>query len=435
VHLVDDQAARYGEFDAMSIVGLIQQDWPEAPRRNIFYPPSLLRALGWPSEKERRSGADARFLDLMGSASRLVMVSTFTLDNETLVPRSLQLDEMARARLPTLAVEKRQREPLFPDDELAMESIRLERLSATARTWLQLRVGRTPASASEFHGYLGAQTGTWSVSALETYLGCPFKFYAQHVLRLSEDPDDEEMMDPRRQGQFVHAVFEAFFKEWQATGHGAITRENLDDARAMFTDVVERSLDGLADAEGGLERTRLLGSSAAAGLGEAVFRMEAERPARVVKRLLEYPLRGEFEISTSTGSRTLSLAGKADRLDLLADGTFRLIDYKLGWPPDRARALQLPIYGVCAEQHFKKGGQPRILGEAAYLAFKGPRRVVPLFSTPSARGEVLAQAQQRLADTVSAIERGEFPPTPDDVFRCETCSFDSVCRKDYVGDV
>jgi hypothetical protein len=75
------------------------------------------------------------------------------------------------------------------------------------------------------------------------------------------------------------------------------------------------------------------------------------------------------------------------------------------------------------------------LGEAAYLAFKGPRRVVPLFSTASAREDVLAQAQQRLADTLSAIERGEFPPTPDDVFRCESCSFDSVCRKDYVGDV
>ena len=29
----------------------------------------------------------------------------------------------------------------------------------------------------------------------------------------------------------------------------------------------------------------------------------------------------------------------------------------------------------------------------------------------------------------------EFPPSPDDVFRCDTCSFAAVCRKDYVGDV
>ena len=75
------------------------------------------------------------------------------------------------------------------------------------------------------------------------------------------------------------------------------------------------------------------------------------------------------------------------------------------------------------------------LGEAVYLAFKGPRRVVPLFASDTDRVRVLADAQQRLVETVDAIARGDFPPAPDDVWRCETCSFSSVCRKDYVGDV
>ena len=132
----------------------------------------------------------------------------------------------------------------------------------------------------------------------------------------------------------------------------------------------------------------------------------------------------------------VDLRGKADRIDLLADGTFRLIDYKLGWPPDKSRALQLPIYGLCAEQRLAGHlGRTWTLGEAVYLAFKGPKRVVPLFPNAAARDEVVARAQQRLSDTIDAIERGEFPPTPDDVFRCDTCSFASVCRKDYVGDV
>jgi RecB family exonuclease len=123
-------------------------------------------------------------------------------------------------------------------------------------------------------------------------------------------------------------------------------------------------------------------------------------------------------------------------MDLLADGTFRLIDYKLGWPPDRARALQLPIYAVCAEQRLAgHRGRSWQLSEAVYLAFKGPRRVVPLFTSDAGRAETLARAQQRLADAVDAIERGEFPPSPDDVFRCDACTFQSVCRKDYVGDL
>jgi RecB family exonuclease len=180
----------------------------------------------------------------------------------------------------------------------------------------------------------------------------------------------------------------------------------------------------------------LLGSPAAAGLGEAVFRMEAERPTAVVERLLEHRLEGTFAIATRDGVRNVTLRGKADRIDLLADGTFRLVDYKLGWPPDRRRALQLPIYGVCAEQRLMgRHGRTWTLGEAAYLAFKGPRRVVPLFQTADARTDVLVDAQQRLVDALDAIGRGEFPPTPDDVHRCETCAFASVCRKDYVGDV
>ena len=110
-----------------------------------------------------------------------------------------------------------------------------------------------------------------------------------------------------------------------------------------------------------------------------------------------------------------------------------MIDYKLGWPPDRSRALQLPLYALAAEQRLENfRGRSYVLGEAAYLAFKGPRRVVPLFTSPGQRAEVIGKAQERLAAALDAIGRGEFPPTPDDVYRGESCSFAAVCRKDYV---
>jgi RecB family exonuclease len=430
VHLLDDQAARYGDFVDMTIVGLVENEWPERPRRNIFYPPGLLKSLGWASEKDRRAADEARFLDLLASASTAIALSTFTLDDESIVSRSILLDEVPRAHLSSVV-------RLRPD-ATNETVVRLKPDATDERTeWARLRAQRTAPDAAIFHGAAGPGRATsWSVSALETYTTCPFKFFAQHVLKLEEEPDDEEVMDPRRQGQFVHHVFEKFFGEWQAAGHRAITSANLDQARALFTDVVDRALTALPEGEAGLERTRLLGSSAAAGLGEAVFRMEAERPVPVIERLLEHELRGSFTIATNTGSREVHLRGKADRVDLLDDGTFRLIDYKLGWPPDRTRALQLPVYSVCAEQRLAgRHGRQWKLGEAMYLAFKGPKRVVPLFASTANRDEVLDKAQQRLADTIDAIARGEFPPTPDDVYRCETCSFAAVCRKDYVGDV
>ena len=108
-------------------------------------------------------------------------------------------------------------------------SMRCSRIRANGRKCASR--ARRP-TAPMFHGQAGAvPVRAWSVSAIETYLQCPFRFFAQHVLRLEEDPDDDEVMDPRQQGQFMHQVFEAFFKEWQDRGYQAIVPDNLDQAR------------------------------------------------------------------------------------------------------------------------------------------------------------------------------------------------------------
>ena len=438
IHLLDDRAARYADLDHIAIVGLVEHEWPERPRRNIFYPQALLTALGWPSEQDRRSAAQARFLDLLASAARTVSVSTITLDDEALVEPSGLVDDIPLARLSTALPSGAGDRRVFTEEALSLDPVDVEALDPNEREWAALRHARTSGEAPAFHGFVATGRGpsSWSVSALETYLECPFKFFARDVLKLEEEPEDAEIMDPRAQGAFVHKVFEAFFKRWQASLHQAITMENIDAARAMFAEVVEERLRSLSDTEAALERTRLLGSAAAAGLGEAVLRMEAERPVPVVDRALEYWMDGEFSFASDAGPRTVFLKGKADRIDLLADGTFRLIDYKLGWPPDKSRSLQLPIYALCAEQRLDgRLGRRWTLGEAAYLAFKGPRRVVPLIGTRDDRDAVFARAQRRLLDTVDAIGRGEFPPRPDDVYRCDTCTYAAVCRKDYVGDV
>ena len=387
VHLVDEHAARYGDFDEIAMVGLIAGEWPERPRRNIFYSPSLLSALGWPSEKDWRAAAEARFIDLLRSSNQSVSVSTITLDDEALVEPSPLLEEVQSAGLPSIARDPSPHGRIFVDEALSLDPVALGALEPDPRHWAEFRLTRSAAAEPMFHGQAGAPpVRAWSVSAIETYLQCPFKFFAQHVLRLEEEPDDEEVMDPRQQGQFMHQVFEAFFKEWQDRGYQAIVPDNLDQAREVFEQVVERSLGALSETEAALERTRLLGSSAAVGLGEAVLRMEVERSVGVVARLLEHRLEGEFTFETPSGPRVIALRGKADRVDLLEDGTFRLIDYKLGWPPQRARALQLPIYSLCAEQRLSGHlGRTWTIGDAVYLAFKGPRRVVPLFTRDRSR--------------------------------------------------
>jgi len=436
IHLLDAHAARFGDFDDVTLVGLVEGEWPERPRRNIFYAPSVLGALGWPSERDRRSAMIAAFLDLVTSASRSVVLSTFTLDDEALVEPSSLIEDAAGLALSrvewTLTAGR-----MFADDALSLDPVDLERLDRGARAWAEMRMRRADRRDARFHGAAGPQpSAPVSVSAVESYLTCPFKYFAQHVLRLEEEREEEDVMDPKTQGRFVHAVFEAFFTAWQESGQRGITPDNLDEARTLFARIVDDKVRPLPEAEAALERTRLLGSPVAAGLGEVVFQMEAERPTPVLERLLEYRLKGDFEFAGADGARSVALKGIADRIDLLEDGTLRLVDYKLSSAPSKSRALQLPIYGLCAEQRLKSyKGRQWTLGEAAYIAFRGAKRVTPLFTARSDRGQVMADAQTRLIDAVDRIERGEFPPTPEDVFLCGFCSYGAVCRKDYVGDV
>ncbi len=51
---------------------------------------------------------------------------------------------------------------------------------------------------------------------------------------------------------------------------------------------------------------------------------------------------------------TVPLRAKIDRVDVLTDGTFRLIDYKTKYVPDVKTALQLPIYSACVRARLSR---------------------------------------------------------------------------------
>jgi RecB family exonuclease len=275
---------------------------------------------------------------------------------------------------------------------------------------------------------------SYKVSALDRFLECPFVYFSEQVLRLKEEPEDEEGLSPRTQGRVLHEVFEAFFRAWQDAGHGAITSATLDEARMVFASVVEARLGLMPEGDAAIERTRMMGSPVAPGLGEIVLGIEAERPGEVVERLLEFPLGGDAVFRAADGERRIALRATADRVDLLADGTFRVFDYKLSKPPDVKTAVQLPAYASAAKARLEgRLGRSWRPSEAAYVAFGKPPYFKPLAADPGKLDDVLAAGERRLAETVDRIEHGQFPPRPSHHHRCSYCPFAPVCRKDYVN--
>ena len=432
VRLLDAASAPYADLDEARIVGLVERDWPEKPPRSIFYPASILSLLGWPADAPMLSAARARFQDLLTLPAGRLSLSTFTLEDDAIVSASPLLEEVEVAGLPV------ERWPATPR-ALVFEHEWVERgTTATpggpAAEWLALRAmnadrarvaGRTEPRAPRPYG----------ISYLERYLDCPFKYFASRVLDLPEERDEEAGLSPIERGHFIHGVFETFFEEWQASGHGTITLENVAGALELFERVADRHLARLPDADRALERTHLLGSAAASGLAERAFAFEIEAGGDVVERLLEHVLEGPFQFAADGTSRTVQVKAKADRIDLMADGTLRIIDYKLGRAPKQSRALQLPIYGVMARQALEgHRGRSWTVSGAGYVAFKEKEAFVPLGGRTSALDTAIADGQARMLAAIDAIERGEFPVKPEEPYRCQWCGYAAVCRKDYVGD-
>jgi RecB family exonuclease len=265
---------------------------------------------------------------------------------------------------------------------------------------------------------------------------------AADVRRLEEAPEAESTLSPRARGRFIHEAFQRFFEAWDRDGRGTITSDRMDEARRLFEETVAPLLAQLSDADAALERARLFGSAIAVGLVDVVLGLEAERPAAVRERLLEYRLEGEFTVGASPAAgrggetaRRVALKGVADRIDLLDGRRLRVIDYKSGYGPNPRRALQVPIYALCAQERLsERDGAAWEVDEAAYVAFSGKRSLIPVVRAGADPAAPLADARSRLFAAHDGIGEGQFPPRPYDPIMCRYCAYASVCRKDYVGD-
>jgi RecB family exonuclease len=436
VHVVDADSARFGDFDLVQVAGLVEGEWPESPCRNIFYPPGLLRELGWSSEAERLGGIRAGFTDLLRLPSSMLVVSTFTLEDDALVTASPLLDTVSAAGLESVDWTPTGVR-IFEYEALALDPTEMGHLTATARAAAERRIAAAARPRERPGTTRGHVPAAYSVSALERYQDCPFKFFAADVLRLEAPLEDDPARSPRARGRFVHEVFQRFFDAWETRGGSTITVDHLDEARALFRAVAELLLARLPEADAALERARLFGSAVSTGTADLVLELEATRPGEVRERWVEHRLAGEFPLGGGDGRR-VAIRGIADRIDLLDGHRLRVFDYKSGYPPDPKRALQVPVYALCArEQLAARDDAGWTIDEAAYIAFTGPRTVVPVVrpDMPASDAEaVLARARARLVDVVDGVERGAFPPQPYELRLCASCAFPSVCRKDYVGD-
>ncbi len=165
-----------------------------------------------------------------------------------------------------------------------------------------------------------------SVSRLETFFNCPYKYFFKYTLGLKKRKDGN--LQGTENGTVLHAVLEYFFRDLQ--------KGDIVDASD-----IEARIDGYFDRaikENGFEN--LLASPVA---GRLLSRVKDES-LRVCEKLYEISLRSEFKprfleqsvndarvglrgVTLETEDGKISLDGYIDRVDV-ADGQFVIVDYK-----------------------------------------------------------------------------------------------------------
>jgi ATP-dependent helicase/nuclease subunit B len=319
------------------------------------------------------------------------------------------------------------------------------------------------------------RNGTYSVTQLETYGDCPFRFFAGRVLGLRVPEEPEEGVTPREMGKLLHEIMYDFYSDRRDRGLPPIA--GIDDdgfagAVAALKEIAARKFDeaSVDDVFWEISRETVIGSPGSPGAPGRPGTLEAmlagERdsgvsaaPAWFEVRFgragedLKYSDPGMFSDAPAPAGG-IFLQGKIDRID--ADGdAFSVVDYKTGSSVpskkdvDDGASLQLPLYLHCAEwllserlgrtmtggaglyYHLKPEFEaiPRI-GNAEYKGrLLDPVRKFKLAADAAALGRLGGAAAATAADPAERISRGLFPVEPRDPAKlCRSCDFRRMCR-------
>jgi len=308
-----------------------------------------------------------------------------------------------------------------------------------------------------------------SASGLSVYGNCPYRFFAQRVLRL--EPRGEAALDLQAidAGKLLHDVLRRFFERHRREPLHKLDRKQLQTELARIADSVfdehERVVPPLNKQIWKIDREirKILLDQVL--LYELEIQAEAEgqqvlptyfevafggaRSAAKDPDSTEEPL--ELTRETFVGEEKIKISGQIDRVDVARDNTVVAYDYKLSTGASRSditsgRSLQLPIYLealeklILPDQPIAGGGYYVIRGaqdrrnkglyrasQLEYLRLRAKNSVFTDEDWQRIRTEVVA----RIWDFLDGMRAGRFIVDPSEKLKtCRFCDYDAVCRYD-----
>lgn len=230
----------------------------------------------------------------------------------------------------------------------------------------------------------------FSVTAVETLIANPYRIYAERILGLRPLDPLAPLPDAAERGTLVHDALSRFAEETR----GAIGEESLQVLLRCGREAFAPFLDDPRIASFWWPRFERL---ARWFIAEEIIRQD-----EVVERHHERDARA----SLSIGGEDYVLTARADRIDRLADGSLRVIDYKTGALPTQKDVAsgarpQLPLEAWLARQGAFTGISASPVSELVYLRLSGgtpagERRLASAKTPPGTLADSAGEGLNRL---------------------------------------
>jgi ATP-dependent helicase/DNAse subunit B len=395
VHVMSAYEARQWVLPVVFVCGMVEKQFPQLPTQDPFFSDTARQRLQAAGIRVRTSAEmeleeRALFESALSRATMLVTLSypEFNARGESNLP-SLFLDNLILCAEPARVVRPAPRHspgPAPPPD-----------------------IGAPALLAS-----VREKTECLSVSALESWLACPFRYFGGHLLRLrTTPPRPEDRLDYSLQGQIVHEVL----ARWHAERR---------DMAGLFEETFAACCEQHRIPQGyHTERLRN-------AMLEDLERFAADKQWQRSQFASRPEEKFAFPVDDS-----LRVSGRIDRLDTDDQGRAYVIDYKYSAGEQVKKRsngdqLQGPLYFVAAQStlQLKPAGM-------FFVALKGAVEYIGWSETGLLASDPIpgkwTQTGERVAQIAAQIRDGRIAPAPADRKACRYCDSRDICRIETGG--
>lgn len=292
-----------------------------------------------------------------------------------------------------------------------VQALRLERLLPLAPNPCRMRVLTSQPCLQAAARGERVTVQRLSATAYEDLRRCPYRFFALRQLRLQAQDELDAELDKRDFGNWLHHLLKLFHVKLQDTGAvDDLTRE------AMLNAAAQQATRDLA-----------LSDSEFLPFAAAWPRVRGGYLAWLAAHEASGASFQEAESARETRLGNLTLMGKIDRIDRLADGSALVIDYKTEAPASTAQRLkagledtQLAFYAALlsddslAAAYLNLGEKE---GSKAYV-----QNDIVVLRDALLEGIATDLARIAQGEALSALGAGK---------ACEFCAARGLCRKDF----